>query len=124
MRWEGIRNGISIAVTLRTIWQHGEARPTASEKPVAKRGGRRPDLLIEVTAQLKRWFEDEPWRSGRELLEKLQVDQPGDYPDRLVRTVQGRLKIWRSEYAHALVFTHSSSAAGGLVGAGLSMDEG
>ena len=93
--------------SLRTVWQNGVARPTASNKPRQKRGRRRPDPLIEVTEQLKRWFEEEPWRSGRELLEKLQVEPPGDYPDALLRTVQRRLKIWRSEQACALVFTRS-----------------
>jgi hypothetical protein len=103
--------------SLRTVWQNGVARPTASNKPRQKRGRRRPDPLIEVTEQLKRWFEEEPWRSGRELLEKLQAERPGDYPDALLRTVQRRLKIWRSEQACALVFTRSHmvpTATGGM----------
>ena len=93
--------------SLRTVWQNGEARPTASNKPKQKRGRRRPDPLIKVTEQLKCWFEKEPWRSARELLERLQAEQPGDYPDDLLRTVQRRLRIWRSEQACALVFTGS-----------------
>jgi len=95
---------------LSSLWQSGDARPTDSCKPRQKRGRRRPDPLVEVTGQLKRWFEDEPWRSGRELLEKLQAEQPGDYPEGLLRTVQRRVKIWQSEQACALVFTHSSAA--------------
>jgi hypothetical protein len=93
--------------SLRAVWQNGDSRPTASSTPRQKRGRRRPDPLIEATEQLKRWFEEEPWRSGRELLEKLQAEQPGDYPDALLRTVQRRLKIWRSEQACALVFSRS-----------------
>ena len=64
-----------------------------------------------MTGQLKQWFEEEPWRSGRDLLDKLQAEYPGDYPDGLLRTVQRRLKVWRSEKACALVFTRSSSAS-------------
>jgi hypothetical protein len=109
--------------SLQTLWQHGDARPTASDRSVPKRGRRRPDPLVAVTEQMKRWFEDEPWRSGREPLGKLQTEQPGDYPDRLIRVVQRRLKIWRSEYAHALVSTHFSSSAGGPPGTGLTMSE-
>lgn len=105
--------------SLRTVWQNGDARPTTSNKSRQKRGRRRPDPLIAVTEQLKRWFEEEPWRSGRDLLEKLQAEQPGgDYPDALLRTVQRRLKIWRSEQACALVFTRSPvvpTEAGGTV---------
>jgi hypothetical protein len=102
--------------SLQTLWQGGDARPTAANKPRQKRGRRRPDPLIEVTEQLKRWFEEEPWRTGRELLEKLQAERPDDYPDGLLRTVQRRLKIWRSELACALVFTGSSIAAPVTIG--------
>src|SRR3954452_3885938 len=38
------------------------------------------------------------------LLERLQVEYPDGYPDRLLRTVQRRLKVWRGEMARALVF--------------------
>jgi hypothetical protein len=34
----------------------------------------------------------------------LQVEQPGRYPDNLLRTLQRRMKIWRSAKAHAMVF--------------------
>lgn len=103
--------------SLRTLWQSGDARPTASDKPGLKRERRRPDPLIAVTEQLKRWFEEEPWRTGRELLEKLQAELPGDYPEGLLRTVQRRLKVWRSEQACALVFTGSSLAYAAATGA-------
>ena len=94
--------------SLRNAWKSGEARPTAADKSKAPRGRRRPDPLVDVTAQLKRWFEEEPWRTGRELLEKLQTEQPSDYPESLLRTVQRRLKTWRSEQALALVFSGTS----------------
>ncbi|MEX1252292.1 MAG: transposase family protein [Hyphomonas sp.] len=91
--------------SLKTLWQDGEARPMATAKPLQKRGRRRPDPLVEVTDKLKAWFQEEPWRTGRELLEKLQTEEPGNYPEGLLRTVQRRLKGWRSEQARALVFT-------------------
>ncbi|TIN73783.1 MAG: hypothetical protein E5Y30_00225 [Mesorhizobium sp.] len=34
----------------------------------------------------------------------LATEQPGQYPDPLLRTLQRRLKIWRKEKAHAMVF--------------------
>ena len=89
---------------LRTSWKTGEVRPTARSKPKAKRGRRRPDPLVEVTERLRAWFDAEPWRTARELLEKLQADQPGGYPEGLLRTLQRRLKIWRAERAHEMVF--------------------
>ena len=89
---------------LRTAWQEGEVRPTSKAKPIAKRGRRRPDPLAAVTNELRAWFETDPASTGRQLLERLQGMYPGRYPDGLVRTVQRRLKIWRSELARALVF--------------------
>jgi hypothetical protein len=89
---------------LRTAWQEGEVRPTARPKPKQKRGRRRPDPLVAVAGQLRAWFEADPSRTGRELLARLQVEYPDSYSDRLLRTVQRRLKLWRSEMARALVF--------------------
>src|SRR5687767_2270976 len=62
---------------LRTAWREGEVRPTAQPKPKQKRGRRRPDPLVEVTAQLRAWFDADPSRTGRELLDRLQVEYPG-----------------------------------------------
>lgn len=99
---------------LRTAWRHGEVRPTSKPRPQAKRGRRRPDPLIAVTDDLRAWFDADPASTGRELLERLQQAYPGSYPDCLLRTVQRRLKTWRREQAHALVFgrdgQHQSSA--------------
>ncbi|MDV4159141.1 hypothetical protein ACU8NH_36960 (plasmid) [Rhizobium leguminosarum] len=51
------------------------------------------------------WLEeDEPWKTGRELLERLQSVYPGEYPDGLIRRVQGRVKGWRCNRAHKMIF--------------------
>jgi hypothetical protein len=89
---------------LRTAWREGEVRPTSRPKEKVKRGRRRPDPLVAVTAKLQGWFEAEPWRTARELLERLQDEQPGTYPAGLLRTLQRRLKVWRRDKAHELVF--------------------
>jgi len=89
---------------LRTAWQDGEVRPTSRPKEKAKRGRRRPDPFVAVTAQMRAWFEAEPWRTSRELFERLQGEQPGAYPAGQLRTLQRRLKGWRGEMAHKLVF--------------------
>ncbi len=90
---------------LRTSWQEGEVRPTAKpKKKVAQYCRRCPDPLEAVSAQVRGWFEAEPWRTARELLERLQGEHPGVYPDGQLRTLQRRLKGWRREVAHTLVF--------------------
>jgi len=92
-------------VGLRTSWQEGEVRPTAKpKKRVAPYCRHVPDPFEAVAAQVRGWFEAEPWRTARELLERLQGEHPGVYPDRQLRTLQRRLKGWRREVAHALVF--------------------
>ena len=97
--------------SLRMAWREGEVRPTSKPKEKAKPGRRRPDPLVAVTAQLHDWFEAEPWRTGRELLERLQDEQPGTYPVGLLRTLRRRLKGWRRDKAHELVF--GATPAGG-----------
>jgi hypothetical protein len=95
---------------LRTAWQEGEVRPTSNPKPKAKRLRRRPDPFAAVTFVLRGWFEAEPWRTSRELLERLQAEHPGMYPDKLLRTCQRRLKEWRREAALRLVFGTAPAA--------------
>ena len=90
---------------LRTAWKEGEVRPTDKPKTkVPRRGRTRADPFVTVTAMVREWFEVEPWRTSRELLERLQEQRPGGFPDGQLRTLQRRLKEWRSEQAHKLVF--------------------
>jgi hypothetical protein len=97
--------------SLRTAWKEGGSRPT--DRPIlkVKRGRRRPDPLVQATPQLQEWFKAEPWRTGAELLTRLQAEYPGAYPDKLLRTLQRRLKSWRSEQASALLFGPADHAA-------------
>jgi hypothetical protein len=106
---------------LRTAWQEGEVRPTSKPKEKARRGRRRPDPFVTVTARVREWFEAEPWRTSRELFERLQGERPGVFPDGQLRTLQRRLKEWRRETAHKMVF--GAEAAGETPGqAALSSD--
>lgn len=89
---------------LRHAWKEGEARPTSRRKPPAPRGRRRPDPLAAVTNDLRAWFDEDQSQTGRELLTRLQSVHPDAYPDKLLRTVQRRLKTWRAEVARQLVF--------------------
>src|SRR5438270_6744015 len=90
---------------LRTAWKDGgEVRPTSVAKAKPKRSRRRPDPFAAVTTELRGWFEAEPWHTSRELLERLQAECPGVYPDGRLRTLQRRLKEWRREAAHQMVF--------------------
>ena len=89
---------------LRTAWQEGEVRPTSKPKRKDPRGRRRPDPFVTVTARVRGWSEVEPWRTSRELYERLQAERPGVFADGQLRTLQRRLKEWRREQVHKMVF--------------------
>ena len=67
---------------------------------------------MAVTAQLHAWFVEQPWQTSRELLDRLQSEVPGTYPDKLLRTLQRRVKHWRREVAHRMVFGTSGADEG------------
>jgi hypothetical protein len=89
---------------LRTAWKDGEVRPTERLKPKVIRLRRRPDPFAAVDGLLRGWFETEPWRTSRELLERLQSERPGVYPEKQLRTLQRRVRAWRREVAQKMVF--------------------
>jgi hypothetical protein len=97
---------------LRTAWKEGEVRPTSIAKAKPKRLRRRPDPFAAVTTELQGWFEAEPWHTSRELLERLQAQCPGVYPDGQLRTLQRRLEEWRREAAHRMVFGTTTADSG------------
>ncbi|MQX90553.1 ISNCY family transposase [Sinorhizobium meliloti] len=104
LRSDGLTQPIDLFLaSLRTAWKDGATRPTDRPIAKAKRGRRRPDPLVNATADLRSWFEAEPCRTGSELLSRVQAEYPGDYPDKLLRTLQRRLKVWRCEQADALL---------------------
>ena len=71
---------------------------------------------MTVTALMREWFETEPWRTLRELFERLQEERPGIFPDGQLRTLQRRLEEWRREMAHKMVF--GAEATGEMPGQG------
>lgn len=95
-------------VSLRTAWREGEPNPTARAKPKVPRSRRRPDPLAAVNDQIESWFNAEPWRTARELLDRLKAEYPQDYHDKHLRTLQRRLKVLRRRCALTLVLGSKS----------------
>jgi hypothetical protein len=52
---------------------------------------------------LLQWLEDEPERTAKELFQRLQREQPGMFPNGQLRTLQRRVKQWRSTAARQLI---------------------
>lgn len=97
---------------LARAWEDGEVRPTHRQATAAPRTWRtRVDPFEEVWPVVEIWLEAEPERTARELLARLQSTYPDRYPDGQLRTLQRRVKVWRSAKAQELVFGASRSAA-------------
>ncbi|MBW2209069.1 MAG: DDE-type integrase/transposase/recombinase [Deltaproteobacteria bacterium] len=57
----------------------------------------RKDPFEAVIAELHQWFLDAPDRTARSLLQEIQERYPGQYPDNSLRTLQRRVRTWRSQ---------------------------
>lgn len=91
--------------SLATAWQAGEVRPTHRTEPKPRHDWRtRADPFATVDAQARTWFAAEPERTGKELFQRLQSENPHVFPDGQLRTFQRRIKQWRRAAARELVF--------------------
>jgi hypothetical protein len=98
--------------SLATTWHGGEVRPTHQSKPKPPRHWRtRKDAFEAVWPRVLAWLQEEPDRTGSELLLRLQKERPGEFPDAQLRTLQRRLKVWRRAAARKLVFTPDIAGA-------------
>jgi len=52
---------------------------------------------------LRLWLEQSPDLDAITMLQRLQGERPGQHPDRLRRTLQRRVQIWRRQLAQRLV---------------------
>lgn len=94
---------------LGTAWQAGEVRATHRTKLKARRYWRsRVDPFAEVAVSLRSWLDAEPDLQATDLLARLEDAFPGRSPAKLLRTLQRRVRAWRREIAHPLVFGPSS----------------
>lgn len=91
--------------SLSTAWCTGEVRPTHCAKRKPPRHWRtRKDPFESVWSEICRWLEAEPDQTGLHLFQRLQRTYPGVFPDGQLRTLQRRLKDWRTQAARRLVF--------------------
>ena len=96
---------------LKTAWTEGTPRPTEKHAaPKVHWWRSRKDPFESTWLELRRWAEAEPALTARQLLQRLQAQYPGSYPDSQLRTLQRRLKIWRGQIAHELILGTSAEA--------------
>jgi hypothetical protein len=91
---------------LATAWQSGEARPTHRRRATAPRWWRsRADPFEHTWSTVESWLRSEPGVSAKELMHRLAAMLPDVYSTTAqLRTLQRRVKGWRSERARELIF--------------------
>jgi hypothetical protein len=90
--------------SLSTVWRDGEVRPTHRKRTTGPRTYRtRLDPFEAVWPQVQLWLNEQPDANAKDLLLRLQERMPGAFPPGQLRTLQRRVKQWRSEIARQLV---------------------
>ena len=94
----------SFVASLSTVWRDGEVRPTHRKRTSGPRTYRtRVDPFEAVWPQVQLWLNEQPDVNAKDLFLRLQGSMPGAFPSGQLRTLQRRVKQWRSEIARQLV---------------------
>ena len=91
---------------LAAAWKSGEARPTHRRKVTPHHWWRsRADPFEHTWPTVEAWLQNEPGVSAKALLQRLAAMLPDVYATTAqLRTLQRRVKVWRSERAKQLIF--------------------
>jgi len=90
---------------LPRLWQSGEVRPTHRSQYAKPRHWRtRKDPFEKVWYDVLCWLQQEPDTTAKVLFERLQDEYPWSFPDGQLRTLQRRVREWRTIMARKLVY--------------------
>lgn len=90
--------------SLSTAWQAGEVRPTHGRKAASVHDWRtRSDPFADTWPKIQQWLETEPGVSAQQLQKRLTEMMPELYSGAQLRTLQRRVKAWRTNRARELV---------------------
>jgi len=96
---------VSFVGSLSSAWRSGEVRPTHRQEPKQGRAWRtRLDPFAEVWPVLLGWLEEKPDLDAKEMLKRLQASGYGVFPDCQLRTLQRRVRVWRTRMVQQLVY--------------------
>jgi hypothetical protein len=94
----------SFVASLSTVWRDGEVRPTHRRGNGGPRTYRtRLDPFEAVWPQVQQWLNEQPDANAKDLFFRLQESMPGTFASGQLRTLQRRVKQWRTEIARRLV---------------------
>ena len=90
---------------LSSAWKDGEARPTHRNKATRAHWWRtRSDPFEQTWPLLQQWLAAEPHVTGKELMRRLHRAMPEHYTTMAqLRTLQRRVKAWRTEQARQAI---------------------
>jgi hypothetical protein len=89
---------------LPELWRMGEVRPTHRKAaPKARHWRTREDPFKNVWADILLWLQHEPDHTAKVLLDRLSEKYPGQFSQKLLRTLQRRVGEWRRIMARRLI---------------------
>ena len=90
--------------SLTTAWRDGEVRPTHRKQYTGPRAWRtRADPFESVWPLVEQWLNDQPDANAKGILQRLQTQSPNSFEPGQLRTLQRRVKEWRTAIARRLV---------------------
>jgi hypothetical protein len=90
--------------SLSTVWRDGEVRPTHRKRTTGPRSYRtRVDPFESVWPRIQRWLNEQPDATAKTLFQRLQDETPMPFAPGQLRTLQRRVKEWRTAIARRLV---------------------
>jgi hypothetical protein len=91
---------------LPQLWQNGEVRATHRKRPDKPHYWRtREDTFKDVWYKVLCWPEETPDATAKSLFERLQNESPGKYKESQLRTLQRRVRGWRTIMAKKLIYS-------------------
>ncbi len=99
--------------SLSTAWCDGEVRPTHRKRATGPRTWRtRTDPFEKVWPLVEQWLNEQPDANAKDLFLRLQASTLEGYPPGQLRTLQRRVRHWRSEIARRLVLGMEQQSEG------------
>jgi len=90
--------------SLSTAWRDGEVRPTHRKKTSGPRTWRtRADPFEKVWPVIEQWLNEQPDANTKDMFLRLQANTAEVFQPGQLRTLQRRVRAWRSEIARRLV---------------------
>jgi hypothetical protein len=89
--------------SLATAWEEGEVRPTHRKVYKERYWQTRIDPFQSVWTEVQDYLDKQPDMTAKEIFERLKENHPGEFKPGQLRTLQRRIKSWRSKVARQLL---------------------